>query len=258
MSQLRGQVAIISGGLGDIGKATALELASRGADVGISDILDEKKATAVLDAIRSKGVRAHYAKVDISDAAATKKWIDAVEGELGLPTLIVPNAAIVEVLDVRSVDPESWTRHMRVNLDGAFFMAQIAANKLSAAKKPGRIAYIGSWAGHAVHLKIPAYCASKAALRIAMRTLALEFAPENILVNEVAPGWVDAGLSGRLFDENPGTREKAAARVPVKRLITAHDVALQVAWLCDPTNVHTTGSVLLMDGGLSLVTPAYG
>jgi NAD(P)-dependent dehydrogenase (short-subunit alcohol dehydrogenase family) len=82
--------------------------------------------------------------------------------------------------------------------------------------------------------------------------MALELAPQGILVNEVAPGFVDAGLSGRFFREKPGLREQAAARVPIGQLIEACDVARQVAHLCDPANRHMTGSTILMDGGLSL------
>lgn len=253
---LQGNVALISGGLGDIGRAIALELASRGADVAVGDVLEQSKAASLLDALRSKGIRARYDRVDVSELNAVRQWLDVVEREIGLPSLIVPNAAIVAVSDVRSVTPEDWARHMRINLDGAFFMAQMAANKLSAAKRPGRVVIIGSWAGHAPHLNIPAYCASKAALRMGMKCLALEFAKDSILVNEVAPGFVDAGLSGRFFQENPGRREIAEQRVPTRKLISAQDVALQVAWLCDPANVHVTGSVLLMDGGLSLSGPA--
>jgi NAD(P)-dependent dehydrogenase (short-subunit alcohol dehydrogenase family) len=82
--------------------------------------------------------------------------------------------------------------------------------------------------------------------------MALELGSHGILVNEVAPGYVDAGLSGRAFDKEPGSRERAAASVPIKKLIVPHDVAIQVAHLCDPENKHMTGSVVLMDGGLSL------
>jgi NAD(P)-dependent dehydrogenase (short-subunit alcohol dehydrogenase family) len=82
--------------------------------------------------------------------------------------------------------------------------------------------------------------------------MALELGPHGILVNEVAPGYVDAGLSGRFFNEQPGSRENAERRVPIHKLIVPQDVALQVAHLCDPENKHMTGSVLLMDGGLSL------
>jgi NAD(P)-dependent dehydrogenase (short-subunit alcohol dehydrogenase family) len=75
-------------------------------------------------------------------------------------------------------------------------------------------------------------------------------------VNEVAPGYVDAGLSAGIWAKKPGAKENAAQRVPTGQLIDAADVAAQVAHLCEPANRHMTGSVLLMDGGLSLVTPA--
>ena len=86
--------------------------------------------------------------------------------------------------------------------------------------------------------------------------MALDLAPAGILVNEVAPGYVDAGLSASVWLKFPEAREKAAQRVPIGTLIEAADVARQVAHLCEPDNRHMTGSVVLMDGGLSLVTPA--
>ena len=87
------------------------------------------------------------------------------------------------------------------------------------------------------------------------RCMALELAPRGILVNEVAPGYVDAGLSGHIFREHPELREKALQTLPNGALIEASEVAIQVAALCDPANRHVTGSVYLMDGGLSLVSP---
>ena len=120
--------------------------------------------------------------------------------------------------------------------------------------QPGRIVFVGSWAAHAPHPALPAYCVAKAGLRMLMKCLALELGPHDILVNEVAPGWVDAGLSGRIFNDNPGAREDAVGKVPVRRLIAPAEVAYEVAHLCDPAVRHTTGSVALMDGGLSLLT----
>jgi len=249
---LQGNVALVSGGLGDIGRAIALELAGRGADVAVSDILPPERAHGLLEEIRALGRKARYDGVDVGDPHAVRKWIADVERDLGTATLIVPNAAIVASANCREITPDDWMRHIRVNLDGAFFMAQAAALKIVAAKKAGRIVFVGSWAAHAAHPLIPAYCASKAGLRMLMHCMALEFAKDGILVNEVAPGYVDAGLSAKLFQQNPGAREKARERVPTRQLITAHDVAVQVAWLCDPQNSHMTGSVALLDGGLSL------
>jgi glucose 1-dehydrogenase len=93
-------------------------------------------------------------------------------------------------------------------------------------------------------------------MRMLCKCMALDLAPTGILVNEVAPGYVDAGLSAAVWIKNPEARENAAERVPIGKLIDAADVAQQVAHLCEPDNRHMTGSVLLMDGGLSLVTPA--
>ncbi len=244
---LDGQVAIISGGAGDIGRAIARELAERGARIAICDI---KPAGEV-----SAGVDCHYRQVDVSHAEQVARWVDAVEREVGVATLIVPNAAIVNIVDFLNVTPQQWDRELRINLNGAFYMAQAACRRLVHHKKPGRVVFIGSWAAHAPHPNIPAYCAAKAGLRMLCRTMAVQLAPHGILVNEVAPGYVDAGLTAMLWARTPGSRERAADRVPTGELIEAREVALQVAHLCDPVNRHMTGSVVLMDGGLSLVTP---
>jgi NAD(P)-dependent dehydrogenase (short-subunit alcohol dehydrogenase family) len=249
---LTNQTAIISGGLGDIGRAIALELAVQGADVALGDILEDNHAADVLGEIRSLGRRSRYDRVDISDAGAVQAWINAVEGELGTTTLIIPNAAIVHFMPLPKLTPEHWRKELSVNLDGAFYLAQAASMRLVERKKPGRIVFIGSWAGHAVHPTIPTYCVSKAGLRMLMKCMAAELSPHNILVNEVAPGYVNAGLSGRWFAEHPDSAEKARLTVPARRLIEPAEVARQVGWLCDPANQHLTGTTLVMDGGLSL------
>lgn len=253
MSQeLEKQVALISGGLGDIGRAIGVELARRGADVALGDVLDPSMAGPAIEEIRGLGRRGRYDRADVSDATAVQAWIEAVERDLGTPTLIIPNAAIVHYMPLPQLTPEHWRKELSVNLDGAFYLAQAAAMRLVEKKAPGRIVFVGSWAGHAVHPTIPTYCVSKAGLRMLMQCMAAELSPHDILVNEVAPGYVNAGLSGRWFVEHPDSAEAARLTVPVRRLIEPADVARQVAWLCDPENRHTTGATLLMDGGLSL------
>ena len=253
MKNLGGQVAIITGGLGDIGRAIALELARRGADVAISDIRPPADAEGVLRSLREWGVGAAYHAVDVRDAEATANWIVDVERTLGaVPQLVIVNAATVTPLNLRKITSQQWAAELRVNLDGAFYTAHAAALRLVAAKKPGRIVFLGSVAAHVPNVNIPAYCAAKAALRQLCKVMALEFAGDGILVNEVAPGNVDAGLSRQVWDRTPGSRERAADEIPVGALITAEEVARQVAHLCDPENRQMTGSTLLMDGGLSL------
>src|SRR5579862_1488314 len=142
MDNLRGQVAVISGGLGDIGRAIALDLAQRGADISIGDVLETEKASKLLGEIRKFDRRAQYYRVDASDAKAVSQWVADTERELGTATLIVPNAAIVTLANFRTVTPEQWNRELRINLDGAFYLAQAGTQRLLANKKEGRVVFI--------------------------------------------------------------------------------------------------------------------
>jgi NAD(P)-dependent dehydrogenase (short-subunit alcohol dehydrogenase family) len=254
MAGLEQQVAIVSGGLGDIGRAIALKLAHQGAEVGIGDILDPDQSSAFLMELGRLGRRARYDQVDVADADAVATWVRAVESDLGVPTLIIPNAAIVTIAGITQISAKEWNRELRINLDGAFHLAQAGALRLLHHQKPGRIVFIGSWAAHAPHSFIPAYSVAKAGLRMLCKCMALELADKGILVNEVAPGYVDAGLARHWYEKDPSSREKDRRTVPVRQLIKPEEVALQVAYLCDPDNQHFTGSVLLVDGGLSLLS----
>lgn len=254
MSELQGRVAIISGGLGDIGRACAVELARRGADIAVGDRDDGGRAEPLRAEIARLGRRFHSAIVDVSDAEAVRSWVDSVEKELGPPTIAVPNAAIVEMVSMADLTPAIWQRHLDINLTGAFNLAHAVAQRLVELRQTGRIVFIGSWAGHTAHAHIPAYCVAKAGLRMVCRCMALEYARYGILVNEVAPGVVNAGLSRSLFDKDPALTRRTAASIPTGELMQPEEVALHVAHLCDPRSRNVTGSVLLCDGGLSLVT----
>ncbi len=246
------QTVIISGGLGDIGSATAFAFARSGASIALGDIKSHQVADETVASIEELGVTCHYQQVDVADDAAVQDWVDAVEGVLGVPTMVIANAAIVTRADIHTLTPAQWSRELRVNLDGAFFLSQVTTKKLCELNLPGSVVFVGSWAAYTAHTHIPAYSVSKAGLRMLCKCLALELASKHIRVNEVAPGYVNAGLSGQLWEEHPELMEKAKAKVPVKKLITPEEVADQILYLCHPKNRHMTGSTLLMDGGLSL------
>ena len=183
-----------------------------------------------------------------------RHWLDAVESGLGLPSLVVPNAAVVQ--PARLLDGgAAWERTLAVNLTGAQLVAAEAARRLVAAGSPGCIVFLGSWAAEAVHSEIPAYCVAKAGLRMLSRCLAYELAPHRITVNEVAPGFVDAGLGAALYAGDPAARKADEDAVPLGRLATVEDVAGAVARLCHPDAAYVTGSVALVDGGLGLISP---
>ncbi len=249
----KNQTAIISGGLGDIGRAIALAFVEQGAAVALGDVRPAKEAKKFLRELMQKNARIHYQQVDVADARQVQRWVAKVEKELGVPSLIVPSAAIVTVGHSSAITPKQWTRELRVNLDGAFFLAQAAANRLLHHAKPGRIVFIGSWAGQKPHCKMPAYSVSKAGLRMLCQCMALELALHKILVNELAPGYVDAGLSKTVWAKNAGLYQRSRKKVPLQKLIHPDEVAAQVIHLCHPKNQHMTGSTLLMDGGLSLL-----
>ena len=242
---LDGHTAMITGGLGDIGLATARALKRNGASVALGDL--QSRATA---AKRAPGF--HYTRVDTTRRRAVQSWIRKVETDLGTPDLVVANAGIVELVGALDSSEEAWRRTLDINLTGAFIFVQAACRHLIRKRSPGRVVLVGSWAAHAPHPKMSAYSVAKAGLRMFGQCLALEVAPHQIVVNEIAPGFVDAGLTGQIYDARPGLREKSRKLVPNGELIKASEVGDHIAFLCNPANRHMIGSVHLMDGGLSL------
>lgn len=249
--------ALISGGLGDLGKACALELAKQGVSIAISDIHNPEHFDALKKELDQLNVQSDYQKVDVTDSSEVHTWIENVDQKLGTPNLVIVNAGIVEMVDFKSLTPEIWKKQLDVNLNGAFYMSHYSAQNLLKMEKPGRIIFIGSWAAHSPHTHIPAYCVSKAGMRSLCQNLALELAPHDILVNEIAPGTVNAGLSGQFFAKHQGAAESSRLKIPNKTLIEPIDVAREVLHLCDPNIKHHVGSTILIDGGNTLRGPIY-
>jgi NAD(P)-dependent dehydrogenase (short-subunit alcohol dehydrogenase family) len=239
-----GKTLLISGGLGDIGRAAAAAFLREGAKVAIGDVLPPAAA--------HPPAGAHYTQVDVADAAAVSAWVDAAEAALGPATMVIANAATVTVADLYAITPEQWVRELRINLDGAFYLTRAVTARMRERGHTGSVVFVGSWAAEKVHAQIPAYAVSKAGMRMLCKTMALELAPCGIMVNELAPGYVDAGVSRKVWEQAPALREEARQKTPVRQLITPEEIALQLIRLCDPQNKHITGSTLLMDGGLSL------
>ena len=247
-------IVLISGGLGDIGRAIAAAFATQGASIAIGDVKPPQDAETFLTELRKENVSAHYQRVNVSQPEEVDDWVENVQNTLGTPNIVIANAATVTISGIEKVTAKEWGDEIDVNLNGSFYVTRAVAAKLIENKTPGRIVFIGSWAAHAVHPNLPAYSVSKAAVRMLCKCMAFELAPYEILVNEIAPGYVEAGLSAAIWKTNPELSEQARQRVPVKKLISAGEVARQVLLTCHPDNVHMTGSTILMDGGLSLLT----
>ncbi|EPR67939.1 SDR family NAD(P)-dependent oxidoreductase [Cyclobacterium qasimii] len=256
LGSFKNHKVIISGALGDIGQSIVKAFVGKGADVALGDVKPKAEAEAFLASLKAINFEANvlYDQVDIRDPEQVKNWVDRASGELGTLDIIIPNAATVTIKGIMDISPQEWTNEIKVNLDGAFYLSRFASEKLLEDKVPGRVVFVGSWAAETVHQNLPTYSVSKAALRMLSKSLALELAPNDILVNEIAPGYVDAGLSKQVLDGNASAKLKAIEKVPVKRIMHPDEVASSVLWLCDFDNKHMTGSTLLMDGGLSLLS----
>jgi glucose 1-dehydrogenase len=221
---LSGQVAMISGGLGDIGRCLASELARLGAALPIGDIRPKREADHLMEEV-SRHSKAIDRQVNVADRKSVESWVAETEANLGCPTVVVPNAAVVTLGTVANTTGEDWDRQIAINLTGSFHFAQTYANQMRKANRPGRIVFIGSWVAGEPDNTILAYCVSKAGVRMLMRCLAKELAPYDILVNEVAPGDVDAGVTAQVFRDDPSRRPYCEARVPVRCLMDSIDVA---------------------------------
>jgi NAD(P)-dependent dehydrogenase (short-subunit alcohol dehydrogenase family) len=254
---MNNKIALISGGLGDIGSAIALLFGRQGIRVAISDVKEEQESKPQLEEMRSKGCKEIlYSKVDMTSEEEVAHWIGEVEKIWGVAQIIVPNAGIVVAgaLTDDSLQTDQVQKQMDVNFWGSYHLAVQGAKKLKAGGLPGRITFIGSWAAERPTVRISSYCISKAAVRMLCKTLALDLANDNILVNEVAPGVVEGGLSKRNQQKNPELLQTHLNSIPVHRLIPVDEVAKHVLALSDFETMNITGSVLLIDGGLSLTS----
>lgn len=246
-------MVLISGGLGDIALATALRFGRGGALIALADLLPETDAVSRLDILKKENILFSYHQLDIRDDAAVGQWVEMVDEQWRRIDVAVINAATVTQRSILEMTVAEWKAEMDVNLNGAFCLAQQAARYFVRHHIEGNIVFLGSWAAHAVHPNIPAYSVSKAALRMLCKCMALELAAQQIRVNEIAPGYVNAGLSKKIWNQNPALADESRRKVPTGQLIEAGEVADQICWICDEANRHITGSCLLMDGGLSLL-----
>src|SRR5690606_11206709 len=141
----------ISGGLGDIGWATALEFAKEGASIALGDIHLESAAEEYLLIMKQHKAVCHYDRVDVTDAKAVRAWVDEIEGVINVPSIIIANAATVTLGGMHDITPEEWDKELAVNLNGSFYLTQYATARLLEQKMAGRVVFVGSWAGATVH-----------------------------------------------------------------------------------------------------------
>ena len=224
---LRGKVIVITGGCGDIGGESARKLATLGAECVLFDIVDEG-----VGQVRTKelGARA-YKRIDQSKTEEVRRGILEVAKQFGHVDVAIGNAGVGPGGYLLDLTDEDWEGVLRVNLIGCAQLAQAAIRQML--KQPpdesgirGRVLFTSSWVGDFPSPGAIPYCVSKAGLNHFVRLAAQEYAPKGILVNAVAPGILNAGLTKKAaFQRDPKLRAKYLGYIPLGQFGTAQQVA---------------------------------
>jgi len=211
------------------------------------DRLSESEAGPRIEAVATVG-NCTYRQADVTDRAAVDEALAGVEPL----DVAISNAGIVESAPLLEVTGDQWRAHLDVNLTGCFNVGQAAARLMVARDQPGLVLFTGSWVAEIPWPEIAAYCVSKAGVRMLARSMARELAVHRIRVNVIAPGIVFAGMARHQYETDPAYARRASVVVPLGELGTPEQVAQATAFLCSPEASYMTGSVLLVDGGVSL------
>jgi 2-deoxy-D-gluconate 3-dehydrogenase len=244
---LTGKKALVTGAGRGIGRAVALGLARAGADIGLV-ARTESELNAAADQVKELGRRAVVSVADLTVAADLPALVSGLAGELDGIDILVNNAGTNIPQDSVDVTEEAWDTVMSINLKSCFFMAQAVGKVMIEQGRGGRIINMTSQTGSVALIKRAAYCASKAGLNLVTKVLAMEWGPHEILVNAVAPTFVETEMTRPMLAD-PQFREYALAKNVLKRFGTPEDVAGAVTYLASPAANLITGHILLVDAG---------
>jgi glucose 1-dehydrogenase len=247
--RLDGRVAVVTGSGSGIGQAIAERLALEGANCVIDYVDHVQEADETVDKIKAAGGKAILVQADVSVVADCNRLIEAAWTELGSCDVLVNNAGIEKSADFVDVTEQEYDAVLGVNLKGAFFLTQAFVLKLIAAKKPGRVINISSVHEDMVFPHFSTYCASKGAMRMLMRDLAVELGPAGITVNNIAPGAINTPINKTLLADKPKL-DALLANIPLGRLGEPGEVAGVAAFLASDDGAYVTGSTYFIDGGL--------
>lgn len=239
---------LIVGGAGGIGSVTAKRLLTDGQRVTVVDALPAEAADERLQPIREEFGDVAYVQADITSQESVEQALSAIPDF----DRVVVSAAVVQEQPFLDVDHDVFQLHMNVNVYGSFNVGQTAARLFAERGVEGRIVFFSSWVQDYPWPDITAYSVSKAAVKQLVKQMARELAPHRIRVNAIAPGIVDSGMARYSLDHDPRYAARVNGRIPLGDLQQPSDIAAGVSYLLSPDAQAVTGTVLLVDGGLSL------
>ncbi len=242
---LTGRVALVVGG-GGLGSTIAAALADFGARLAIAD-LDLQTATRLARICDRPGIEAVATELDVTDYTQVRAAVMAIEEDCGRIDILVNAAGINIRKPATEYTPDDWHRIIATNLTGVFYVTQTVARGMLA-RGYGRILSLGSVSsllGHPYHAP---YAASKGGLAILTKSLATEWAPRGVTINAIGPTYTETNLT-RGYTDDPATRERLVAGIPMGRLGTPEDLVGAAVFLCSDAARFVTGQTLYVDGG---------
>ncbi len=251
---LSGRVALVTGGNGGIGLGMAQGLARAGAAVAIAGRDEEKNASA-LQRLKEFGVKTIAIPADVANETSCRAMVQDTVERLGGLHILVNNAGINIRKAPQDYTLEEWKLVLDTNLTSAFVASQAAYPELrrsAAGKNPGaKIVMVGSMMSLFGASFVAPYGASKGGIVQLTKALATAWAPDNIQVNAVLPGWIDTALTQRARKDVSGLHERVLGRTPAGRWGTPEDLAGIAVFLCGPASDFVTGTAIPVDGGYS-------
>ncbi|MFF3100190.1 SDR family NAD(P)-dependent oxidoreductase [Viridibacillus arvi] len=250
--RLEGKVAIVTGGARGIGEAIVRDFVSEGASVVIADLL-ETEGNALATELQEKGYDVYFHKTDVSSENSIKALRNFTLVKFSKLDVVCNNAAINIPGAVTELSEDTWTRTMDVNVKSQFLMGKHTVPLMQKQGK-GSIINMGSANSFVAEPRLSAYVASKGAILMLTRAMALDYAKDNIRVNCICPGWVDTTLNdahAELYGGRDVVLQDLSSIQPIGRAINPSEIAKVATFLASDDSSCMTGSPVIADGGIT-------
>jgi NAD(P)-dependent dehydrogenase (short-subunit alcohol dehydrogenase family) len=244
---LTGQVALVTGGFGGLGRPIAAGLAAAGATVAVADLLLDR-ADALLAEIAATGQRGLALTLDVTNTTSVQAATDRLVSEFGRIDILVNCHGVTKRAPAVEFAEADWDHIIAVNLKGVFLCCQIVG-RVMIQQGRGSIINLASIGGLVGLPTSVAYCASKGGVVQLTRTLGVEWAPHGVRVNAIAPSSFNTPMVQRVLDAEPAYRQRVVSKIPIGRIAEPGEIVGAVVYLASAAAGMVTGAVLAVDGG---------